>query len=346
MPILKVNEINIILDSIVHQLFHSNKINNKVFSLCLSQEGGFLRFGKVNPFFYAAPVPTFFPINKMGPFTVNIYGVYIQNQENFIFKKQYPAFIESGTTLSYFPKHIASNIISEFKTHCSESKNLNKCGSFEYDNELGYCYIFDTIEKLNYAVNNSWPSITFNINGNYHFVWEPKNYLFNATDSNKGEVKGCLGFADTDLQKFILGTTWMHGYEIIFDMDKSMIGLLQTNCASEDKKHTIKENGYNEFSAEEEDRKKEEITEGKRKARKQENDINTKKYQEENVINSQKHNIYILYFIIICLVLLILLMLWIIYKLVKGEKALCFTSKKGNGYMEQIEVELEKSNRR
>ena len=38
-------------------------------------------------------------------------------------------------------------------------------------------------------------------------------------------------------------------------------------------------------------------------------------------------------------------MMWIIYKLVKGEKVLCLTAKSTNGYMEQIEVELEKSNR-
>lgn len=211
---------------------------------------------------------------------------------------------------------------------------------------MGYCFNFDTIEKLNYAVNNVWPLITFNTNGNYLFDWEPKNYLFNATDSNNGEIKGCLGFADTNLQKFILGTTWMHGYEIIFDIDKSMIGFLKANCSSEDTKQNIKESGYIEFNEEEEDRKKEEIFEENRKVRKkEEKDIIIKKQQEENIITSQKKSIFTLYLVILCLVFVILLMMWIIYKLVKGEKVLCLTAKSTNGYMEQIEVELEKSNR-
>ena len=76
-------------------------------------------------------------------------------------------------------------------------------GKYIKDNSYGHCFSFESIERLNKAVDNLWPSINFIINGNYNFVWKPMNYMVNITKGD--EVKACLGFEETNLDKIILG---------------------------------------------------------------------------------------------------------------------------------------------
>ena len=158
-----------------------------------------------------------------GVYALNINSVYLK-YENRYESPNLPAILDSGTTLTYFPTELSKFIIDNFKEKC----NSELCGKYIKDDSYGHCFAFENVEQLNNAVVNLWPSIKFILNGNYNFVWKPINYVFNITKGE--EVKACLGFEETKLEKIILGTTWMHGYEVIFDLDKSMIGFASADC--------------------------------------------------------------------------------------------------------------------
>ena len=82
------------------------------------------------------------------------------------------------------------------------------------------------------AIDNIWLNITFSIQGGYEFVWTPRNYYFNNTDTKKEGAKllGCLGFIETAGSRFTFGSTWMHGHDIIFNRENSSIGFVQADC--------------------------------------------------------------------------------------------------------------------
>ena len=209
-------------DSIINQLYKEGKINKRIVSLCFSQNGGYLTLGNVYRDYHINS-PVYFPITMKDVYSLNINSVYLNYEKKFE-SQNFPANIDSGTTLTYFPTNLSTFIVDSFKEKC----NSTQCGKYIKDNSYGHCFSFESIERLNKAVDNLWPSINFIINGNYNFVWKPMNYMVNITKGD--EVKACLGFEETNLDKIILGTTWMHGYEIIFDLDKNMIGFLNTDC--------------------------------------------------------------------------------------------------------------------
>ena len=208
-------------DSIINQFYKEGKINKRVFSLCFSQNGGYFTMGNINHSFHTN-LPIYFPITMKGVYALNINSVYLK-YENRYESPNLPAILDSGTTLTYFPTELSKFIIDNFKEKC----NSELCGKYIKDDSFGHCFAFENVEQLNNAVVNLWPSIKFILNGNYNFVWKPINYVFNITKGE--EVKACLGFEETKLDKIILGTTWMHGYEVIFDLDKSMIGFASAN---------------------------------------------------------------------------------------------------------------------
>ena len=84
------------------------------------------------------------------------------------------------------------------------------------------------------------PNITFKLEG-FDFIWEPRNYYFNNSYNDIYEF--CLGFSSSG-SKFTFGSTWMRGYDIIFDRDKLRLGFAKANC-------NYYGNGYN--NEEEED---------------------------------------------------------------------------------------------
>ncbi len=143
--------------------------------------------------------------------------------------------IDSGTTLSYFPNDIYNDILSYIRQYC---KRFNKCMGELFKSDLGHCF------KLNKNINTiqfieSMPVLTFEFKGNNDnndnnedetklYTWKPSNYLFNYTTSNIPTY--CFGGVSWGRSDILLGTTWMHDHDIIFDMEKNRIGFVESAC--------------------------------------------------------------------------------------------------------------------
>ena len=145
---------------------------------------------------------------------------------------KYGAIVDSGTTITYIPRTFAQKIIDNIQSYCDREENKGKCGTYERDKDLGPCFRFDNTTHMSNAIDNIWLNITFSINGGYDFVWTPRNYYFNNTDTKKQGAKllGCLGFIETSGSRFTFGSTWMHGHDIIFNRENHSLGFVQADC--------------------------------------------------------------------------------------------------------------------
>ena len=318
-------------DSIINQLYKEGKINKRLFSLCFSQNGGYFTIGNINHSFHINS-PIYFPITMKGVYALNINSVYL-NFDNRYELHDLPAILDSGTTLTYFPSELSKFIIDNFKAKC----NSELCGKYIKDDSYGHCFTFENVEQLNNAVVNLWPSIKFILNGNYNFVWKPINYVFNITKGE--EVKACLGFEETKLEKIILGTTWMHGYEVIFDLDKSMIGFASADCNKG--MHIIEKE---ESGVIEQSKKEVEELESKKEIQKEKEnkEIKYRPLPQRRPQKEESNSNGFLYIVIGLLILVIVLLGYVIYKLQNGEDFLCLSIKRPIDYVKHVEVELEK----
>ena len=69
--------------------------------------------------------------------------------------------------------------------------------------------------------------IHFYLNG-YDFQWKSKNYVFNISEPNKPGA--CMGMNREYGTKITLGSRWMIGHDIIFDLDNNLLGFAEAEC--------------------------------------------------------------------------------------------------------------------
>ena len=77
------------------------------------------------------------------------------------------------------------------------------------------------------SINKYWPKITLGFNG-YNHILSPINYFI--IYSLLGKINACVGFEKTDKNYNILGTTFLKGYDVIFDNEDKKIGFIESNC--------------------------------------------------------------------------------------------------------------------
>ena len=110
------------------------------------------------------------------------------------------------------------------------------CGKLKRLEEYGYCIKVKDEEEMNeieIEMEVKWEDIIFVLDG-YKFIWKPENYIF-IYESEEGELNLCLGFeGDDNNENIILGTTFMCGYDIIFDKEEFRIGFVQADCDRND----------------------------------------------------------------------------------------------------------------
>ena len=210
-------------------LYNLKIIPKNIFSLCLAKEGGYFSIGEMLNEAHYNNI-TYVTLYDNGFYKINIINIKINDKVIAINKKKnsfdnYSSIIDSGSTISYFPNEIGNEIYKEIKNICDKSK---KCGKLKKDEELGDCYYFSNNNDLEYALDNIMPNISFNINEEYNYIWEPRNYYFNV--SNKRQKGFCLGFNSEDTSKFTFGSTWMQNYDFIFDISESKVGIVKSNC--------------------------------------------------------------------------------------------------------------------
>ena len=286
-------------------LLYKNKIISKhLFSICLGQNNGYFSIGDIDTSFHKTNVEYIPIIKGEKNFYINIPKIQIGEK---IINNEYRGFIDSGTTISYFPNDLYNAIIDEFKSVCG--KKDKKCGKFRDVSDLGYCGFFNTIEDKEKAINEYWPNITFYFEG-HNYILTAKDYNY---DYNDNQIGACLGFEGEYASKITLGGTFMHGHDIIFDKGNQKIGFAVADC---NRNNSMSKNNYNK-----------------------ENNNNYNNNEEDKVIDiNEKHNKnrlindeIILYVIVIIGFLLLLVIIFIIIK-----KCISKTKNKHHAQIDEI----------
>ena len=189
------------------------------------------------------------------------------------------------------------------------------------------------------ALDNIFPNFTFNFANNISFIWEPRNYYF-----HNSKTSFCLGFVGENSQKFTLGTTFMRGYDFIFDTENSKLGFVKANCSYVFEKKVKNQESEVKINDKDDNKNKENINEkdnikGGEEEKKNEN---IEKNVESNIgINK---NFYFLDFFIVfgevsLIITIIILIIYGIYLLGKN-----FKNKLSYRYYSRGEIELNKEN--
>ena len=204
-------------------LLYNNKIISKhLFSICFGQSDGYFSIGEIDTTYHKTKIEYIPIIRGETNFYININKIKIG--EKYIDIDRYRGFIDSGTTISYFPNKIYNSIIDEFNSICD--KKEKKCGEFRNVAGLGYCGFFKSVEEKKKALNEYWPDIIFYFEGhNYNLT--ANDYYY---DYNEDKIGACLGFEGESTSKITLGGTFMHGHDIIFDKGNQQIGFAVADC--------------------------------------------------------------------------------------------------------------------
>ena len=220
-------------NNFVEILYKNGAIENNIFSLCFSQLGGLFNIGEINNRTHLEKMK-FVPmlLDRGKYFGVNLISISVNNHtvENYE-QYNYNIFIDSGTTISYINVKIFDEILNLMNKDCetfkSGGKGPNPCGKYEYHNDYGHCFYFKTMDELNYAVNNYWPTIHFYLT-DYDYIWRPQYYVFNISTSKKPGA--CTGINKSAGTKITLGSSWIIGHDVIFDRKKKLLGFAEANC--------------------------------------------------------------------------------------------------------------------
>jgi hypothetical protein len=198
-----------------------------MFSLCFSLRGGYMSLGEIDKTYHKSKKIEFVPLLKSNIFyLIKVNGIMVGNNKNTVNSKTI-ASIDTGNTISYFPPFIYKSLIKEFSQYCK--KKGGSCGNFQFDSELGYCASLKDRESLFKAISEYWPNITLQLDKDTEYIWKPINYYYYYFQTNTR--KACLGFNSHKSQNIILGTNFVHGYDVIFDRANQRLGFVQADCS-------------------------------------------------------------------------------------------------------------------
>ena len=208
-------------------LFNLKIINKNIFTLCLGLEGGYMSLGEIDTTYHASKKIDYIPLLNDSNYLINITGIQIGKNKRI--NINVVGNIDSGVPFTFLPKYIYKALVKEFDQYCTDEKGNNKCGKFQIEEGLGYCASYEDRESLYKSVNENWPVLSLVLGTNIEYSWEPINYYYYYIRKNKR--KACLGFLYHHSDKIILGSNFMHGYDIIFDRDQQLLGIVQADCS-------------------------------------------------------------------------------------------------------------------
>ena len=298
--------------SFISMMYRKQFIPQNLFSLCLDNEGGYLSLGNIYTKYHICPEIEYIDYNPTKEsYEIKTEKIQIKDIE---IKSEYISIINSGSTITYFPEQVFNEISYAFFSICSEYNG--QCGELKRIEGYGICSDFKNTDIYLNATRYIFPLIKIKFN-NYEFIWKPKNYVLNFSFKNK--IRACLGIdTEKNLNKIILGTNFMHGYDIIFDRSNFKIGFCEASCG----RKTIYKN--NSVTIEEEMKKYENEIKNNikiiKKDNKDEDDINyyndyhsdddRKEFIDNTSINTNKT-----YYKYLIIALVIIFILFIIYLL-------------------------------
>lgn len=212
------------IKSFISMMYRKQFIPQNLFSLCLDNEGGYLSLGNIYTKYHICPEIEYIDYNPTKEsYEIKTEKIQIKDIE---IKSEYISIINSGSTITYFPEQVFNEISYAFFSICSEYNG--QCGELKRIEGYGICSDFKNTDIYLNATRYIFPLIKIKFN-NYEFIWKPKNYVLNFSFKNK--IRACLGIdTEKNLNKIILGTNFMHGYDIIFDRTNFKIGFCEASC--------------------------------------------------------------------------------------------------------------------
>ena len=213
-------------NSFINRLYKSNIISENIFSICLNHNNsGYLSLGEVHTDCHLSRDIYYIPfeIDKEEKY----YKVKIDSIEIGDSKIDFSseAIIDTTASLSSFPTKLFYLMLKELDTKCSE----DVCGKLVKNKNFGLCEIFKN-ETIMISTIANWPEIKINF-GEFIFIWKSQNYWLDLSSENY--LRACLGFESTEEDIITLGTTFLHGNDVIFDRTKKKIGFVESKCISD-----------------------------------------------------------------------------------------------------------------
>ena len=210
--------------------YKNNRLLSDVFSICLGQKDGYFSMGKIDSQFHKSNFIQY----------INL----IKNEEEYLFQIKtfkineveinnfYLAKIDSSSTSTYIPKRIYTQIVPGIISYCN--KVLDNTCTFRQINNMGYCIDLRTKKEVINLIFRGLPDIEITV-GDTLFTWKGSNYYLDMTNNDSGTYRICLGLQEQDenspnLNKIVLGTTFLHGYDFIFDLKSSELGFVEADC--------------------------------------------------------------------------------------------------------------------
>jgi hypothetical protein len=220
-------------NSLVNLLYQKKVLQNNLFSICLNQnQGGYLSFGqiykndnedksynrKIINYVYYTP-------SQNGMYKLSMTSFRIGDGLDLLNGNKIDSVIDSLSSKTYLTESLYDKFILEFLVKCQKMKN--NCNNIQKIENVGFCSIFKSKQKIINSIDKYWPQINIAVNG-YNLVIKPKNYFVPYLSS--GKINACVGFGKSRTNYNILGTSFMNGYDIIFDNENKRIGFIESNC--------------------------------------------------------------------------------------------------------------------
>eukprot|EP00340_Litonotus_pictus_P007756 CAMPEP_0170521076 /NCGR_PEP_ID=MMETSP0209-20121228/6386_1 /TAXON_ID=665100 ORGANISM="Litonotus pictus, Strain P1" /NCGR_SAMPLE_ID=MMETSP0209 /ASSEMBLY_ACC=CAM_ASM_000301 /LENGTH=480 /DNA_ID=CAMNT_0010807721 /DNA_START=422 /DNA_END=1861 /DNA_ORIENTATION=- len=200
-------------------------IQKQIFSICYSTTGGFITFGDLTNKYSLAKSNDLNDIKYINYNSGNMYKIMFKSYSFHKDSKKevssrYYTVIDSGTTLTYLPTDLYKEFNKNLENYClkNDCKSKFKGGCFEPKAGVSKEEITKLLPNFYFYLGDS---------GEMEMVWEAKNYV---TIDENDRKKFCIGTYSWRSSEIILGGTWMHNQNIIFDIDNSKIGIVPSNC--------------------------------------------------------------------------------------------------------------------
>ena len=220
-------------NSFVNLLYQKKLLQKNLFSMCLnSNQGGYLSFGqiiennkeekdynkKIINYVYYTPT-------QNGMYKLSMTSLHIDDGLDLLNGNEVDSIIDSLSTKNYLTESLYNSFILEFLVKCQKMKN--NCNNIQKIENMGFCSVFKSKQKIINSIDKYWPKINIAVNG-YSLAIKPKNYFVPYLSS--GEINACVGFGKSNTNYNILGTSFMNGYDVIFDNENKRIGFIESNC--------------------------------------------------------------------------------------------------------------------
>lgn len=158
-------------------------ISQKVFSLCMGKNGGYMQIGGYDGTGHLEEQIQWQSLIDNYNYLINLYGVSMNDHFIEGSEKYDVGFIDSGTTYTYLPKALFTMVRDHFQNwFCSNSQT--KC-QFNAKSKSKICFTYNQENLLDYYAQ--FPVLKFrmkNISGQlFEFKWFPSEYLVKDSES-------------------------------------------------------------------------------------------------------------------------------------------------------------------